>query len=61
MMVTPEMVRVEMDYRLEQALAGTELEHVRAARLHQRSWWRRTFSHQDGERSVTVNQVRPAA
>jgi hypothetical protein len=61
MMVTPEMVRVEMDYRLEQALAGTELEHVRVARSQQRSWWRRALRHQNGEPSVTVNQVRPAA
>lgn len=41
---TPEIVRAEMDYRLERALGtrhGTTLEHLRAAREGHPSWWRR--------------------
>lgn len=42
---TPEVVRTEMDYRMERALGdvreGTTLEHLRAARESHPSWWRR--------------------
>ncbi len=61
MNVTPEMVRVEMDYRLEQALAGDELEYVREARRLHRPWWRRVFSHQTDKPPTQNNQVRLAA
>jgi hypothetical protein len=41
----PEIVRAEMDYRVERALGdvrrGTTLEHLRAARATHPSWWRR--------------------
>jgi hypothetical protein len=62
MNVTPEMVRAEMDYRLERALAGTELEHVREARRVHRSWWQRTFGHQrDRNPQDRINEARLAA
>ena len=42
---SPEIVRAEMDYRIERALGdvrrGTTLEHLRAARATHPSWWRR--------------------
>ncbi|HWM05697.1 MAG TPA: hypothetical protein VNP92_25435 [Actinophytocola sp.] len=42
---TPEVVRAEMDYRVERALGdvrrGTTLEHLRAARTSNPTWWRR--------------------
>jgi hypothetical protein len=42
---TPEVVKAEMDYRLERAHVdvrhGTTLEHLRAARESHPSWWRR--------------------
>ncbi|MCT2585333.1 hypothetical protein [Actinophytocola gossypii] len=41
MNTTPEMVRAEMDYRLERAVSGVALEHLRAARALHRPWWRR--------------------
>ncbi|GAB3466467.1 hypothetical protein [Actinophytocola sediminis] len=60
MMVTPEFIRVEMDYRLEHALSGDELAHVRAARSRRRPWWRRVFGYRTDEAPGPVNQVRPA-
>ncbi|MGH3878981.1 MAG: hypothetical protein ACRDSK_18280 [Actinophytocola sp.] len=36
MNVTPELVRAEMDYRIEQALEGAALEQVREARQARR-------------------------
>jgi hypothetical protein len=45
MNTTPEVVKAEMDYRLERARAdarhGTTTEHLRAARASHPSWWRR--------------------
>ncbi len=45
MNTSPEVVKAEMDYRLERALGdvrhGTTLEHLRAARASHPSWWRR--------------------
>lgn len=41
MTVTPEMVRAEMDYRLDSALSGARLDHLREARLARRSQTRR--------------------
>lgn len=45
----PEVVRVEMDYRIERATGlphdGTTLEHLRAAQHAHRSWWRRHRDH----------------
>jgi hypothetical protein len=42
---TPEVVKAEMEYRIERALGdvrrGTTLEHLRAARTSHPSWWRR--------------------
>ncbi len=42
---TPEVVKAEMDYRLERARAdvrnGTTMEHLRVARASHPSWWRR--------------------
>ncbi len=42
---TPEVVRAEMDYRLERARAdvrhGITREDLRAARENHPSWWRR--------------------
>ena len=42
---TPEVVKAEMEYRLERARGdvhdGTTLEHLRAARASHPSWWRR--------------------
>jgi hypothetical protein len=61
MIVTPEFVKVEMEYRLERALAGDELEHVRAARRLQRPWWRRVFSDRTDQPSTSSNQVRFAS
>lgn len=44
-MTSPEIVKAEMDYRMERALGdvrhGTTLEHLRAARASHPSWWRR--------------------
>jgi hypothetical protein len=45
MNVSPEIVRAEMDYRIERALAGAELEHVREARRAHHSWFRRLREH----------------
>lgn len=44
MNTTPEVVKAEMEYRLERARGGhdgTTLEHLRAARASHPSWWRR--------------------
>ena len=45
MNTSPEIVKAEMDYRMERALGdvrnGTTLEHLRAARASHPSWWRR--------------------
>ncbi len=45
MNTSPEIVKAEMDYRVERALGdvrrGTTLEHLRAARESHPSWWRR--------------------
>ncbi|HEY7592239.1 MAG TPA: hypothetical protein VH969_03730 [Actinophytocola sp.] len=45
MNTTPEVVKAEMEYRLERARGdvrdGTTLEHLRAARAGHPSWWRR--------------------
>lgn len=56
---TPEVVRVEMAYRVERALgdahSGTTLAQVRAARRQHPSWWRRLRVHHsvgNGERSA---------
>jgi hypothetical protein len=43
---TPEVVRAEMDYRVERALGsdlrnGTTLAQLQAARASHPSWWRR--------------------
>lgn len=61
MNVTPEIVKVEMDYRLERALAGTELEHVREARRLRRHWWQRVFGQDAEQPSPPVNEARLAA
>jgi hypothetical protein len=60
MNVTPEVVKAEMDYRLEQARGGSKLEHLHeATRLH-RSWWQRVFGHHT-EESDPGNGARLAA
>jgi hypothetical protein len=43
----PEIVRVEMDYRVERALGDprTTFEHRRAATSAHPSWWRRHRAH----------------
>jgi hypothetical protein len=45
MNTSPEVVKAEMDYRVERALGdvrhGTTFEHLRAARAGHPSWWRR--------------------
>jgi hypothetical protein len=45
MNTSPELVKAEMDYRMERAQGdvrnGTTLEHLRAARASHPSWWRR--------------------
>jgi hypothetical protein len=45
MNTAPEIVKAEMDYRMERALGdvrnGTTLEHLRAARASHPSWWHR--------------------
>ena len=45
MNTTPEVVKAEMDYRVERAQGGaghgTNLAHLRAARAGHPSWWRR--------------------
>lgn len=60
MNVTPELIKFEMEYRLEQALDGDALGHVRAARQAGRPWWRRAFGHRKGRSPSAVNQMRPA-
>ncbi|HEY0452627.1 hypothetical protein [Actinophytocola sp.] len=56
MNVTPEIVRAEMDYRVERALTGAALEHVRAVRRLHRPWYQRLFDHEHtGEASTEVN------
>jgi hypothetical protein len=60
MNVTPEMVRAEIDYRMEQALTGSDLEHVREARRLHPSWWQRVFGH-DEDPGRPVNEARLAA
>jgi hypothetical protein len=65
MNTTLEMVRAEMDYRLERAGGGVDLEHLRAARELHRPWWRRTRADHSvapvPEPSGRENAVRPAA
>lgn len=61
MNVTPEIVRAEMDYRLERALAGTQLDHVREARRLHRHWWQRVFGQDTDEPSTRKNEARLAA
>jgi hypothetical protein len=45
MNTTPEVVKAEMEYRIERALGnahdGTTPEQLRAARASHPSWWRR--------------------
>lgn len=45
MNTTPEVVKAEMDYRIERAqgsaLHGTTPEQLRTARANHPSWWRR--------------------
>lgn len=42
MNTTPEVVKAEMEYRIERALPhGTTVEQLRAARASHPSWWRR--------------------
>jgi len=47
MHTTIEMVWAEIDYRLERASGGVELEHRSVARELHRPWWRRAFGHRD--------------
>jgi hypothetical protein len=61
MNVTPEVVKAEMDYRLEQALGGEELEHLREVRRQHRGWWQRVFGHQTEEPPASGNGERLAA
>jgi hypothetical protein len=61
MYVTPEIVKVEMNYRMEQALTGDHLEHVRVARGSRRPWWQRLFSHRGGQPPAPSKQVRLAS
>jgi hypothetical protein len=61
MNVTPEIVRAEMDYRIERALGGTELEHVREARRAHHSWFRRLREHREDEPGTAVNGAPLAA
>jgi hypothetical protein len=56
---TPEVVRAEMDYRIERAVGDVrdseQLAQLRAARERHQSWWRRLREqHRDenGERSA---------
>jgi hypothetical protein len=58
MNVIPEIVKVEMAYRREQALAGVELEHVRAARARRTPWWRRMFTRRVDRPPTSKNQVK---
>lgn len=61
MNVTPETVRAEMDYRVEQALAGSALENVREARRVHRSWYRRLFEHDASDQVPTGVNGTPLA
>ena len=45
MIVTPELVRAEMDYRVERAHANAERLRVRAASRARHAWFRRAFEH----------------
>jgi len=62
MNTTLEIVWAEVDYRLERAVGGVDLEHLRAARELHRPWWRRAFGSDPGsDPSGQENTVRPAA
>lgn len=61
MNVTPDIVRAEMDYRVERALAGTALESVRQARRLHRSWYWRRFEHHQSDQVPTEAARAPLA
>lgn len=61
MNVTPEIVRAEMDYRVERARHSAELGHLRRAGRTHRGWFRRTRDHHGDSRPTTVNGAPLAA
>ncbi|OLF16154.1 hypothetical protein [Actinophytocola xanthii] len=61
MYVTPEVVKAEMDYRMEQASGGIALEYRREARALRASWWQRVFGHHTEEPPAANNEARLAA
>ena len=50
----PEVLRAEMDYRVERAVGdpGTTLEHLRGAQQAHQSWWRRHRANHAGTKSA---------
>jgi hypothetical protein len=57
MNVTPEIVRAEMDYRVERALAGAGVEHARQAVSAHHSWFRRLRTHHHDEPRTGQNEA----
>lgn len=61
MNVTPELVKAEMDYRVERALADAAPNHVREARRAHRSWVRRLRELHGNARPTAINGTPRAA
>ena len=61
MTVTPEIVRAEMDYRIERARHSIELSHARRDRRARHGWFRRTHDDHGGGRTAAVNGAPLAA
>jgi hypothetical protein len=55
MNVTPEIVRAEMDYRMERALKGAAVEFGRGRRRARRSWFHRSRDHGADEPRTAKN------
>jgi len=60
MNVTPEIVRAEMDYRVERALKSAQRRSALAARTH-RTWFDRLRERLDAGRPTVVNGAPRAA
>lgn len=54
MIVTPEIVRAEMNYRVERAHQDAARRRMRAARRAHRTWFHRR-EHSEGPRPTAVN------
>lgn len=56
MNVSPEIIKAEMDYRVERALASALLDDVRAVRRDRRpAWYRRLGRHGAGASRSVIN------